>query len=209
MLIKPEMKSSLIDESHWKFHVECKAKVVNAVNKLRKGGDFLKALSQLSFSTDKRWTANTTKNPNVAVLLEILEDYKKAEHRPSRAKVLGPLLEYAIGLYASDLFYVERGEWFLFQLAKNMHRFQFHESFVNPDHWYPKERYAGIDEEALDAPTIEEEYVKWYGVDPTKDECVISYDMTHKEELIRLQIEWYQKNVLDAEEWAKAELEKI
>lgn len=116
MTIRPEMSSMILDESHFKFHVECKAKVVNAVNKLRKGADFLKSLSQLNFSTDKRWTQNSTKDPNVAVFMEILADYQKLEHRPSRSRILTPIIEYAIGLYASDLFYRERGEWFIEQL---------------------------------------------------------------------------------------------
>lgn len=208
VVLRPEMTGMIIDDSHFKFHVECKAKIVNAVNKLKKGGDFLKALSQLNFSTDKRWTQNTHKNPNVAILLEILEEYKKNEHRPSRSKLLVPLIEYAIGLYASDLFYVERGEWFLYQICKRTDQFQFQECFVDPDNWYPKGRAtpALYERENLPtAPDINEEYRTWYGVDPTDDNCVISYDMKKKMELISSQKANYDKNHL----WAQEELEKI
>jgi len=197
------MSGHILDESHFKFHVECKAKIINAVNKLKHGGDFLKALGNLAFSTDKRWTANTSKNPNVAILLEILEEYKKVEHRPSRTKVIVPIIEYAIALYASDLFYVERGEWFLLQICKRAKDFEFHEAFANPDNWYPKKRYAGIDEENPNAPTIEEEYMTWYGVDPTKDNCVISYDMKRMQELIEAQRNQFGYS------WAEQELEKV
>lgn len=206
--IRPEMSGRIIDDSHYNFHVVCKAKIVHALNKLKSGKDFLSTLSKLSFSTEKKWTANTSKNPNVAILLEIVEEYKKHEHRPSRAKVLVPILEYAIGLYASDLFYVERGEWFLYQICKRTNDFQFHSCFINPDNWYPKAR-ARPDmfeaENAPDAPDINQEYVKWYGVDPTVENCVISYDMKKKEELITSQKAAYEQNRL----WAKAELEKI
>jgi hypothetical protein len=209
LVLKPEMTGKILDESHWNFHVVCKAQVINAVNKLRKGTDFLVSLSKLGFKTDKRWTANTSKNPNVAVLLEILEEYKQQEHRPSRAKLLTPIIEYAIGLYASDLFYVERGEWFLYKICSNAHRFTFHSCFVDPSNWYPRRRYAGIDEEAPDAPSIEEEYKLWYGVDPIDDNCFISYDMSRKEDLIRQQNEWFEREIVNKERWAKTELEKI
>jgi hypothetical protein len=205
-MIKPEMSSAILDESHFKFHVECKAKVINAVNKMRQGADFLASLTKLNFSTDKRWTANSTKDPNVAVLLEILADYKKLEHRPSRAKILVPILEYAIALFASDIFYRERGEWFIEQMFQKSDRFVFHNCFTNPDNWYPVSR-AHISEQEYEKtkPTIEEEYIKWYGVDPRKENCVISYDMMKMQELIRSQNEILKRN----EEWAKKELEAI
>jgi hypothetical protein len=217
MTIRPEMSSMILDESHFKFHVECKAKVVNAVNKLRKGADFLKSLSQLNFSTDKRWTQNSTKDPNVAVLMEILADYQKLEHRPSRSKILTPIIEYAIGLYASDLFYRERGEWFLEQILLRSDRFQFSGCFTDPKNWYPVSRSSlGEQEYEMNKPTIEEEYIKWYGVDPRKEECVISYDMKNMEQMIAAQNDLYKQHQIGAEEfikkqneWAEQELARI
>lgn len=211
-VLRPEMSGMIIDESHFKFHVECKAKIVNAVNKMRKGGDFLKALGKLNFSTDKKWTKNTCGNPNVKVLLEILEDYKKLENRPSRTGVIAPIIEYAIGLYASDLFYTERGEWFLYQICKRSKEFQFHECFVNSKYWYPNmratpETFAA--ENSPDAPDINQEYRTWYGVDPTDDNCVISYDMKKKEEFIAAQRKAYEDTYGATNRWAEEELEKI
>lgn len=216
MIVRPEMSAKIVDESHFKFHVECKAKIVNAVTKLRKGTDFLKALSKLNFSTDKRWTKNSSHDPNVAVLMKILEDYKKSEHRPSRAKLLVPIIEYAIGLYASDLFYRERGEWFMYQLINHAHEMSFAEVFIKPENWYPMTRNSvGSGKEGdlykwenlPNAPTIEEEYNLWYGVDPTDDNCVISYDMKKKQELIAAQQKWVEENCCD--QWVEQELRKI
>lgn len=209
--IWPEMGARVTDMSHFRFHVECKAKIINAVNKLRKGMDFIKELSKLSFSTDKKWLANSSNNPNVAVLLEILEEYKKVEKRPSRAKVLVPLFEYAISLYASDLFYVERGEWLIYQLCANRHRFRFHTCFVEPQNWYPAGRgNNSYDYEMNNTPVIENEYSEWYGIDPTDDNSVISYDMKKVEELIESQKKMadYDRNE-KLRQWAKDELEKI
>jgi hypothetical protein len=218
MTIRPEMSSMILDESHFKFHVECKAKIVNAVNKLRKGADFLKSLSQLKFSTDKRWTQNSTKDPNVAVLMGILADYQKFEHRPSRSKVLTPIIEYAIGLYASDLFYRERGEWFLEQILLRSDELVFHKCFTDPSNWYPmarnstSEEFCGnlyVWENLPDAPDINEEYRLWYGVDPTDDKCVISYDITRMNDLIRLQNDAQNDFIKRQNEWAEKELAEI
>lgn len=185
------MSARVIDESHFNFHVVCKSKIINAVNKLGKGVDFLSQLSKLKFSTDKRWTQNTCKDPNVTALLGILDDYKKLELRQSRANLIVPIIEYAIGLYASDIFYKERMEWFLVQLMERSGQFRFHECFANPENWYPNTRNEGY---GLNTD-INEDYVKWYGVDPRKDECVISYDMINIKELIR-----QQKEIFDKEE---------
>jgi len=203
MIITPEMSGKILDESHFKFHVECKAKIINAFNKLKKGADFLKSLSKLEFSTDKRWTQNSCNDPNVRALLDILEDYKKVEHRPSRLKLLVPILEYAIGLYASDLFYRERGEWFILQILERSNQFRFSEQFTKPINWYPIRRNDGA---PLNAD-INQEYKDWYGVDPTDDNCVISYDITQKNELIKAQREWVEQHCNTT--WAQLELEKI
>ena len=109
-IFHPEIGGKVIDETHFNFHVACKAKMINAINNLRNGMDLLGTLGKLKFNTDKRWLNNTSNDPIVRVLLEILEDYKQHEHRPTRAKILIPLIEYAIALFASDLFFKERGE---------------------------------------------------------------------------------------------------
>jgi hypothetical protein len=216
MIVTPEMSGKIVDESHFKFHVECKAKIVNAYNKLRDGADFLKSLSKLDFTTDKRWTQNTCKDPNITVLMGILEDYKKVEHRPARAKLLIPIIEYAIGLYASDLFYRERGEWFMYQLISRSKQMAFADVFLDPNNWYPMTRNSSGEgtngnlykwENLPNAPDINEEYRLWYGVDPTDDKCVISYDMKRRDELIASQIKWCEEN--DGTKWAKEELKKI
>lgn len=199
------MTNRVIDESHFNFHVMCKAKIVNAVNNLKKGKDFLKTLSDLAFSTDKRWIANKSKNPNVELLLEILEEYKKVEHRPSRAKVIIPIIEYAIALYASDLFYVERGEWFIYQVCLRTHRFQFHECFVNPDNWYPLKRKDADPGTA----EISDEYQTWYGINPNDENSIISYDMKRRDELIESQRKIFEEQISAPRRWAEAELEKI
>lgn len=188
------MGSKIVDVSHFRFHVECKAKIINAVNKLLKGKDFLKALSQLNFTTDKKWTKNTTNDPNVKALLGIVEDYKKLEHRPSRARVLVPLLEYAIGLYASDLFWRERGEWFLVQLMTRCGEFKFHDCFFKPENWYPVGRAQSEAEYESTQPSIEEEYKKWYGIDPTDEKSIISYDMSFIHKMIEENREWCKEN---------------
>jgi len=212
LVLRPEMSGMIIDESHFKFHVECKAKIVNALNKMKKGGDFLKALGKLNFSTDNRWTKNTAGNPNVKILMGVLEEYKKSENRTSRLGVLAPIIEYAIGLYASDLFYTERGEWFLYQICKRANEFQFHESFVNPQYWYPNTRATPEmwdAEKSASAGDINQEYRTWYGVDPTDDNCVISYDMKKKTDYIAAQKKAYEDTYGNLNRWAEAELEKI
>lgn len=180
-IVTPEMCGKVIDESHFKFHIECKAKILSAINRLKSGADFLKTLSKQNFSTNKDWLKNSCNDPNVKVLLAILEEYKKVEHRPTRAKVLIPLIEYAIALYASDLFYRERGEWFMFQLIRHSPEMRFTSVFIDPNNWYPKTRnimrnpdgtIAGDlndAEQDPNAPPIEQEYLKWYGIDVTKD----------------------------------------
>jgi len=179
---RPEMCGRIVDESHVKFHVECKAKVLNAINKLKKGKDFLTALSQLDFTTDKRWTKNSCNDPNTKVLLSILEEYKKVEKRPSRGKILIPLLEYAIGLYASDFFFRERGEWFLLKIIQKSPQLRF-TPIADPNNWYPNKRYDG---ENLDGD-INDDYRKWYGVDPEKDS--FKMDSEREKELIESQKE--------------------
>jgi hypothetical protein len=178
LIIKPEMYGKIVDESHFDFHVTCKAKMINAVNKLKSGKDFLTSLSHLNFKTDKRWTQNTCKDPSVNALLEILAEYKRVEKRPSRAKVLIPLLEYAIGLYASDLFFKERGAWFITQILNRRSDFEicYIPQFANPDYWYPNTRNSGdvqgkegnfykMENDPDNPQIIEDEYKKWYGVD--------------------------------------------
>lgn len=179
--IRPEMCGKVIDESHFKFHVECKAKILSAFNRMKSGLDFLKTLSKQNFSTNKDWLKNSCNDPNVKVLIEIIEDYKQAEHRPSRAKILIPLMEYAVALYASDLFYRERGEWFMFQLIRRSPSMRFTSVFIDPNNWYPKTRNIMRNpdgsiagdlndlEQDPNAPTVEQEYMKWYGIDVTKD----------------------------------------
>jgi len=203
-MITPEMSSKILDESHFHFHVTCKAKIVNAVNMLRRGKDFLKTLYESKFSTEKRWTQNTCNDPNVATLLSILEDYKKLEHRPSRARVLAPIIEYAIGLYASDLFYRERGEWFLLQILSRADKFRLYQCFADPEQWYPKKRTSqvGYDNEQK-CPDITDEYKEWYGVDVKNP--IISYDMMQK--MIKDQRELYEKET--GKQWAEEELSRI
>jgi hypothetical protein len=179
--IVPEMESKIIDDSHFDFHVTTKSKMINAINKMRNGADLLKSLSSLNFSTDKRWTKNTCNDPSVRALLEILEEYKRVEHRPSRAKILVPLIEYAIGLYASDLFFRERGAWFISQIIKRNQDFRvcFVPSFADPNNWYPLTRNSGvqgtegnfykIENDPDNQPNIDEEYKLWYGVDVNDD----------------------------------------
>lgn len=187
IVVRPEMCGKVIDESHFKFHIEAKAKMIRAINQLRNGVDLLTSLAKQKFSTNKDWLKNSCGDPNVAVLLEILEEYKKNEHRPTRAKVLVPLIEYAIALYASDLFYRERGEWFMFQLVSKSNRMVFASCFVDPNNWYPKTRHL-TPSNAGGTPTeyncgtnyyklendpnvkpIEQDYLDWYGLDVTKD----------------------------------------
>jgi hypothetical protein len=203
-IIRPEMSGMIIDESHFHFHVTCKAKIVNAVNKLRQGKDFLKTLMSMDFHTDKRWTKNSTNDPNVRVLLGILEDYKKLEHRPSRTKVIVPIIEYAIALYASDLFYRERGEWFLVQLLERSTDMRFHRCFADPQNWYPNARATPETfAEEQKCPDIVDEYKKWYGVDV--ENPVISYDMMCQ--MIENQRKAYEKETHTA--WAEEELSRI
>lgn len=203
LAIKPEMSGKIVDESHFNFHVTCKAKMINAINKMKRGGDLLKALSHLNFSTEKRWTANTCNDPSVKALLDILEQYKRVEHRPSRAKVLIPLIEYAIGLYASDLFFRERGAWFITQILNRKEAFHvcYLPMFANPDNWYPMTRNntgRGEDgdlykwENLPDAPTIEEEYKLWYGVDVTQDDLELSPE--RREKMIKENLEWMRQH---------------
>lgn len=176
IVVKPEMCGKIIDESHFKFHVTAKAKLANAINGLRKGVDLITALSKQNFTVDREWLRNSCGDPNVKVLLEILDEYKKNEHRPTRAKVLVPLIEYAIALYASDLFYRERGEWFMYQFIKRSGEMRFCSVFIDPKQWYPLTRNlseGGTDyykvENDPNAKTIEQEYLEWYGLDVTKD----------------------------------------
>lgn len=183
MILEPEMSCKIVDESHYHFHVTCKAKIIHAVNKLKEGVDFLKTLSRLNFTTDKRWTQNTHQDPNVAVLLGILDDYKRLEFRPSRMRIIAPLIEYAIGLYASDLFYRERGEWFMLQLLKRSNELRFYDCFCNPNNWYPKGRN---DLYSLDT-NINDDYKDWYNIDPEDENQLISYDMMRIREMIKHQ----------------------
>lgn len=180
-VIEPEMCGKIIDESHYKFHVECKSKIISAIHRMSKGFDFVKTLAGQNFTVNPEWTKNSCNDPNIVVLKEILEEYKKNEHRPTRAKVIVPLIEYAIGLYASDLFYRERGEWFMYQLIKRSDRMRFGSVFIDPEQWYPKSRRLVRDkkgnittdhyaeENSPNAMPIEQEYMIWYNIDATKD----------------------------------------
>lgn len=167
--ITPEMSGQIPDESHFDFHVTCKAKIINAVNKLKKGKDFLTTLSKLKFSTNKLWTKNSCGDPSVKALLEILEEYKKVEHRPSRAAMLVPIIEYAIALYASDLFFRERGSWFICRIIDNAESFKVCRAF-KPDIWYPARCTSkSLVEYEKTSPSIEKEYRDWYYVDVNGD----------------------------------------
>ena len=201
MEITPEMSGKIIDESHYNFHVTCKAKMINAINKAKDGGDLLKTLAKLRFSTEKKWTKNSCNDPSVKSLLDILAEYKRVERRPSRAKVLMPLIEYAIGLYASDLFFRERGSWFINQIIKNKENFAVCTipMFADPKNWYPNTRNnTGIGEEGdlykmenrPDAPSIEQEYMQWYGVDVAG----VSIPKEEKERVIKAGQEWLRMN---------------
>jgi hypothetical protein len=207
IVVKPEMCGKIIDESHFKFHVEAKAKMIRAINQLKNGVDLIKSLAKQNFSTDKTWLKNTCKDPNVRVLLEIVEEYKKHEHRPSRAKILIPLLEYGIALYASDLYYRERGEWFLFQIIRRSSEMRFCGFFIDPNNWYPKTRNLVKDadgkvthdyeksENAPDAPPIEQEYLQWYGIDVTKDIDGINPELVAK--IIKENQDWMNDQGLE------------
>jgi len=146
--------------------------------------------------------ANTSNDPIVRVLLEILEDYKKHEHRPTRAKILIPLIEYAIALFASDLFFKERGEWFLYQIIKRSPEMQFHDCFIDPERWYPLTRNNGstqgtegdfykIENDPNAAP-IEQEYIRWYGIDPMADLTDIPEEV--KQRIIAENVKWVKEN---------------
>ena len=200
VVVKPEMCGKVIDESHFKFHVEAKAKVLAAINRLKNGMDFMKALSQQNLSVNEDWLKNSCNDPNVRVLLEIIAEYERVEHRPTRSKVLIPLLKYAVALYASDLFYRERGEWFMFQLIRRSNEMRFAGVFVNPDNWYPKTRNLQKDSEGNvthdfyksendpNAIPIEQEYMAWYGIDVTKDIGDIDPELRAK--IIRENQQW-------------------
>jgi hypothetical protein len=189
--IVPEMLGKVVDESHYNFHVIAKAKMINAINKMKAGKDLIFSLQTLNFSTDPRWLRNSCKDPSVAALLEILEEFKACEKRPSRKKIIVALFEYAIGLYASDLFFRERGSWLINQIIKRRSAFRICDSaiFSDPDNWYPMKRNnTGTGENGdlyqmenrPDAPSIEEEYMTWYGIDVTGDGIVIPEELKQK-----------------------------
>ena len=214
--ITPEMSGKIIDESHLNFHVTCKAKMINAINKVKQGKGLLTSLSSLNFRTDPRWLKNSCNDPSVEALKDILEEYKRVEHRPSRAKVLVPLIEYAIGLYASDLFFRERGAWFINEIIKKRDKFVVCTipMFADPNNWYPLKRnhvgegeYGNLYkmENAPDAPSIEEEYLDWYGVDVTKDNMELPLEA--KEKMINEALEWVKQN--QHKEVAKLVADKI
>ena len=198
------MLGKVVDESHYNFHVTAKSKMINAYHKMKQGKDFLITLTKLDFKTDPRWLRNSCNDPSVAALLDILEEYKKNERRPARAKILIPLIEYAIGLYASDLFFRERGSWFISEIIRRREDFRICSiPTFRPENWYPMTRNntgKGEDgdlykvENAPDYPTIEEEYKLWYGVDVTDDQIVI--DEEKKAKLIKDQREWMEQNGL-------------
>jgi hypothetical protein len=185
-VITPEMCGKIIDESHYDFHVTCKAKIINAVNKMKGGVDLLKSLTKLGFKTDEKWLKNTCNDPSVKALLEILEEYKKNEHRPTRAKMLVPLIEYAIGLYASDLFFRERGSWFITQVIKRQQEFSvcFIPMFADPQYWYPLTRNCnqvqGTEgahykiENDPNVQSVEDDYRQWYNIDVNGDTITIN-----------------------------------
>ena len=204
MEITPEMSGKIIDESHLNFHVTCKAKMINAINKMKQGKDLLGALGGLNFKTDPRWSQNTCGDPSVEALNDILNEYKRVEKRPSRAKVLIPLLEYAIGLYASDLFFRERGAWFINEIIKKRDKFAVCTipMFADPQNWYPNTRNntgKGKDgdlykwENLPNAPSIEEEYKTWYNVDVSQDN--LELPPGEREALIRGQCEALKKEM--------------
>jgi len=202
IVVTPEMCGKVIDESHFKFHVEAKAKMIRAINQLRNGVDLLKSLSKQKFSTNKDWLKNSCGDPNIKVLLEILEDYKKNEHRPTRAKILVPLIEYAIALYASDLFYRERGEWFMYQLISRSNKMVFASCFIDPNNWYPKTRNQGpvqgeegihykIENDPKVQP-IEQDYLQWYGIDVMKDVEDIDPELVKR--IVAENVQWMKDN---------------
>jgi hypothetical protein len=194
-VITNEMVGKAIDDSHFKFHITCKVMILNALHKLKKGVDFMKTLSNLNFSTDPKWIKNSCNDPNVKIFLEILEEYKQYEKRPTRAKVLIPLIEYAIGLYASDLFFRERGEWFIYRLFQRSPEMKFFDFFVDPAKWYPHTRdinghYMALENDP-NKPPIEQEYIEWYGIDPTKDLIDIPEEL--KQRIIKENRDWVER----------------
>jgi hypothetical protein len=202
MEITPEMSGKIIDESHLNFHVTCKAKMINAINKMKQGKDLLDALGGLNFKTDPRWLQNSCGDPSVEALNDIIAELKRVEKRPSRAKVLIPLFEYAVGLYASDLFFRERGAWLINEIIKKRDRFAVCTipMFADPQNWYPNTRNntgKGKDgdlykwENLPNAPTIEEEYKLWYNVDVTQDNLELPQEA--REEMIKGNLEWLKK----------------
>lgn len=207
--IRPEMCGKIIDRSHFDFHVTAKAKVLHAINKLKSGFDFMKALSKQNLTVNEDWLKNSCKDPNVKALLEIIDEYQKVEHRPTRAKVLVPLLKYAVALYASDLFYRERGEWFMFQLIRRSPQMRFNGIFIDPNHWYPKSRNIMRNEDGSvagdlyemeqdpKAKTPEQEYLEWYGIDVTKDIDDLPDEV--KDKIIQDNIEWMKQSGLKFE----------
>jgi hypothetical protein len=202
-VVTPEMCGKIIDDSHFDFHVTCKAKMINAVNKMKGGMDLLKTLTKLGFKTDEKWVKNTCNDPSVKALLEILDEYKKNEHRPTRAKMLVPLIEYAIGLYASDLFFRERGSWFITQIIKRQKEFGicFIPQFAEPNNWYPMTRNVTVDENGVpvkgpgiqgkdgyfyklendpNVQPIEDDYKQYYGIDVNADTIEIPEEIRKK-----------------------------
>jgi hypothetical protein len=173
MEVRPEMSGKIIDRSHLDFHVTCKAKIIGAFNKLKQGKDFLKTLAGYKFRTDKRWVRNSCGDPSVKALTEILEEYKESEHRPNRGDILYSVMEYAIGLYASDLFYRERGSWLINRIIERRQDFLICQVFKDPNQWYPMTRNhtgQGVEgdlykEENNNPPDINKEYAIWYDID--------------------------------------------
>jgi len=171
--IQPDMSVKIINESHFKFIVECRAKIIKAVHEFKKGKDFLLALSDLKFSTNKEWTKNSSNDPLVTAMLETLEEYKKVEKRPNRLKIVVPILEYGIGLM-NDLFWRERITWMIWIFVHKLRPTDFPVVFLDPDNWYPVGRGTTPEYkeyEAKDIP-IEEEYRVWYGIDPLNPENI-------------------------------------
>lgn len=170
-----DMCGKIIDKSHLDFHVTSKAKII-------------KALLNLGLDVNPDWLKNRCNDPAIAALLEILEEYKKSEPRPSRARVIIPIIEYAISLMANDLFFKERGYWWIHQIIKRHASFR-HCAYFPPHTWYPNMRPGG---EEIPDVKIEDQYQDWYHINVMKDLDEMPEDL--KEKIIAENREWMKQN---------------
>lgn len=182
------MNGKIIDKSHFNFHVDLKSKLLNAYLRLKQGGAFVDVLSSLHLTTDKNLLKNAEKDPAITALLEILEEYKAAEPRSNRKDVVVAFAEAGISLMANDLFWKERGYWFIHQIIKRHASFR-QCAYFPPHTWYPNMRKTGGD--TCEKP-IDEEYQDWYHIDLQAELDAIPDDL--QEKIIAEGVAWLQEN---------------